>query len=501
MPNFAQVKLINLIKKLRQESKPIRIIVLKARQLGMSTISDALIYSLTAQREGINSLILTDDKDGSNYLLEVIKLFHEKNENHLKPTERKSNEKKLEFEGLHSQVLIDTAQNSRAGRKYTYHAAHLSEVAFFPPNKVKQTMAGLMQTIPELPETYVIAESTANGAYGYFYELWNNAINKKNEWTPLFLAWWENPEYEIKECENFIPTEEENDYREDVRYNTNITICDNKMLWRRNIIRNKLNGDTELFKQEYPAYAEQAFLVSGRLRFDAHTLKNLREKQSEPLSRQGYWEVYQNPIELVPYVMGVDVAEGLEHGDNSVCQILNAMTGEQVAKFRGKLEPEAFAQELIIWGRKYNNAHMAIERNNHGLTVITCVKDKHHNLYQQKSYGKHVEDYTKNLGWLTTATTKPYLIDNLAVALFEGMRVHSPDTIDELFRFVVHEDGKVSAEEGEHDDEVMALAIANQAIIEGTWKIELEKRKPGKYSVAWFDERFAKTDDFRSKYK
>ena len=104
---------------------------------------------MTSQQEGVNSLILADDIDGGNYLLDIIKLYHERSPEHLKPEEKKSNEKKLEFAKTHSQVLIDTANNTNAGRKYTYRYVHLSEVAFFPPNKVDEVMGGLLQTVPD----------------------------------------------------------------------------------------------------------------------------------------------------------------------------------------------------------------------------------------------------------------------------------------------------------------------------------------------------------------
>jgi len=123
--NNVQRIVFSRIEKLFIEKKPIRLLVLKARQTGISTLLEAILYSLVSMTEGVNALVIADDIKGSNYIFEMQKLFHEKLEGHLKPMLAHSNEKKLEFEGIHSQVLIDTADNKNAGRKFTLRYVHL----------------------------------------------------------------------------------------------------------------------------------------------------------------------------------------------------------------------------------------------------------------------------------------------------------------------------------------------------------------------------------------
>lgn len=499
--NFAQKKFIELISTLRKLNKPIRIVILKARQLGISTLCDALIYAYTSQREGINSLVIADDIDGSNYLLEIIKLYQEKLDRHLKVSEKKSNEKKLEFDSLHSQILVDTANNDNAGRKYTYQYVHLSEVAFFPENKVVSLMSGLMQSIPLKTNTMVFAESTANGVGGYFYDLWNDAESGKSDWTPFFLAWYDNPDYSI-EAIDFVLDKEEEKYKDDVFIKTGYSLTNGQMLWRRLVIKNNLRGDDVLFKQEYPAYPEQAFLVTGRNRFNIDKLVEIRGKCIKPIYNEGNWSVYKEPLPRNHYIIGVDVAEGLEKGDNSVAQVLDAITFEQVAKYRGKIEPDAFGRELALWGKKYNEALIAVEVNNHGLTTLTILKEIYSNIFYRKIYDKVSNEWTQKIGWQTSAKSKPFLIDHLATAIKDGIGIVSIDTINELMTFVINEDGTCSAQEGKYDDEVISLAIANQVYLEGTWKQETMERniKPG--SVAWELEQMEKeAKDWRSKYK
>ncbi len=500
--NFAQKRLLALIAELKNQNKPIRIVILKARQLGISTISDGVIYATTSQREGINGLIIADDVDGSNYLLDIVKLYHEKMPVHLKPIEKKSNEKKIEFEALHSQILIDTANNENAGRKYTYQCVHLSEVAFFPPNKVKALMAGLLQTVPMKPNTMIIAESTANGIGNYFQELWDSAEKGLNDWTPLFIAWFENPDYSSPAPKYFTLTPQEVKYKQDVLINAKCELSDDQMYWRRLVINNNLKGDDVLFKQEYPAYPMQAFLVSGRGRFNIDVLLDLKAKTIKPIRTEGNWEIFKEPVVGRSYIIGADVAEGLEKGDNSVAQIIDPIGLEQVAKYRGKIEPELFAYELKLFGIKYNEALISVEVNNHGLTVLTVLKDIYSNIFYRKIYDKEANQWTKKIGWQTSAKTKPFLVDNLSIAINGGLKINSLFTVDEHITFVINEDGTCSAQEGKLDDEVMSLGVANQAVIEGNWKDKVSEPKPEKDSLAaYLQEQEKNKDDWRSKYK
>jgi len=472
-----------LRERLQKKERGVRVAILKARQVGISTFTTALIYAFPLAQEGVNSLILADDIDGANYLLEMVKLYQEMLAGHLRQEEKKSNEKKLEFLGTHSQILIDTANNENAGRKYTYQYMHLSEVAYFPERKVKILMDGLLQAVPEERGTLVVMESTANGRGNYFYDLWTG----KNDWEKIFFAWWEEERYTI-ETSRIDLTQEEKRYRDDVYEKTGVRLSDGQMLWRRMVIKNKLGGETEKFNQEYPAYAEQAFLTSGRCRFDNSVLMNLRAFCREPQRREGNWQIWREPELYLQYVIGVDTAEGIEGGNNSVAQILDVRKKEVVAKYRGKIEPEAFGYELAVWGRRYNMAQIAVEVNNHGLTVLTVLKNIYPHLYYRKVYDRHNDRWTEQLGWKTTSATKPFLIDHLSQALREGLYTPSLETVLELETFIVYDNGRAAAEEGKMDDEVISLAIANQAMIEGRWDRIEPERIPEKYSPAWFIE-------------
>jgi hypothetical protein len=486
--NYAQKKFIEKVKELYDKGEAIRIVVLKARQLGISTVTDALIYAFTALKEGINSLILADDVDGGNYLLDIVKLYHERSPEHLRYQEKKSNEKKLEFKGSHSQILIDTANNTNAGRKYTYRFVHLSEVAFFPPNKVNSVMGGLLQTVPKSKGTFIVAESTANGIGNYFHDLWTKAEQGENDWYPLFIAWFENPEYRKTPPKGFSLTEEEKEYKQDVFSNTGVKLEDDRLFFRRMIVKNDLNGDKDLFRQEYPAYPAQAFLVTGRRRFDEHALVNLRANQKKPLRVEGNWIYFDDVVQGRPYIIGADPSGGGIDGTNVAAVILDPIKYRIVGVYCGKLEPENFGYELCAVGTRWNEAQLAVEVNNHGLTTLTTIKNQHYpNIYYRKVYDRHQEVWTKKIGWLTSAKTKPYMVDHLAGSLVEGLDVPCAKTIDELFTFVVNDDGTCGPEKGKLADRVMALGIAIQAHQEGSWEERVNLPDPvEKKSAEWY---------------
>jgi hypothetical protein len=194
-PNTVQKKFVETVEKLFFSGKPVRILVLKARQMGISTIIEAIIYAFTSRMRGINSFVIADDLEGANYIFEMQKMFQEYLDKHLKPRTKASNEKKLGFAGLNSQILIDTADNPNIGRKYTIQFAHLSEGARFT-KPLEEIISGLGHAVPNAPGTMIFLETTANG-YNEFYDLWLSAINGKSDWLSLFYAWHEFPEYSL----------------------------------------------------------------------------------------------------------------------------------------------------------------------------------------------------------------------------------------------------------------------------------------------------------------
>ena len=173
-------------------------------------------------------------------------------------------------------------------------------------------------------------------------------------------------------------------------------------------------------------------------------------------------EVWREPDGMHAYVMGVDTAEGLGHGDYSCVQVLDVGTGEQVAIWHGRIPPDALSVEVIRLGLWYRDALCCVESNNHGLTTITMLRQLGYpRLFRQRSLNRTTNKVSQEFGWRTTRTSKPLMIDDLGMALRnDELSVFDVNTIRELRTFTRNDRGTMSG--SPFDDRVMALALANQ---------------------------------------
>jgi hypothetical protein len=178
--------------------------------------------------------------------------------------------------------------------------------------------------------------------------------------------------------------------------------------------------------------------------------------------------IYRERDPKETYVIGADVGMGLRSGvngrvsDPSVAQILDSQL-RQVAVWRGVIHPDVFAEILIALGYHYNEALLVPERNNHGLVTCVALRDKEYpNLYLDIAEGTiDPDNETIQLGIFTSEKTKPLLIDTLrAYDRDKEIEITDKTTLEEMLSYVVTESGKMQAEDGQHDDCVMALALA-----------------------------------------
>ncbi len=486
------------------KGKPIRVIWLKARQHGISTYCEAKIFKKTATNPFRNAMIIAHEDKATQNLFAMSKLYYEELPPMLRPMKKYSNESALVFEnptndenvkyenpGLRSKITIATAKNVDTGRSSTIHSLHASEVAFW--DNATTLMTGLLQCVPDTPNTEVYLESTANGVGDWFYDFWQKAVKGENDYLPIFLAWFENLEYSkpfnskkekkaFIESVNFVSKDANgNEVRtEEYHLKEAHNLTYEQLNWRKWCINNKLNGDVELFHQEYPSTAEEAFIVSGRPVFNTNSLNKYRSAVKPPVAtgyiidgkfvedKNGYISIWKYPEKDVFYVMGGDVAEGLISGDYSCLAILDEKL-DLCASWYGHIAPDLFGDEAIKLAKMYNDAYIGIESNNHGLTTLKAIVNKEYwNVYYQKNYDKIADVITKKLGWNTNKRTKPLMINKLAEFIREMyLGIYWDTLISELFTYVIGDDGITNAQQGSHDDTVMALAIALQLFIEG----------------------------------
>jgi len=465
IPNFAQKIVLSLIETRIRQGKPVRIRLLKARQLGFSTLFEAIIYAFTSRREGFHSLVIANDEDLSKKLFDMNKLFHERLTEDFKPLLKKSNEIALEFDGLKSKVTIDTSRNKDAGRGSTYQIVHKAETARF--HFAKEVNLGIANAVADLPGTMVFDETTANGM-NFHYDDIQKSIRCEDGYDFIFIPWFFDPEYKMP-AYDFVRTAEEIELcrmiaSQPEAYRGDLT--NEQLQWRRFTIAHKCGGDVNLFMQEYPSNPEEAFIFSGRPRFDINILRTLKINSQQPIRTNGLLNIYRETDPLAKYIIGVDTSEGLVSGDNSSVTILDCRTYAEAANYSGKIEPDVLASYLKTWGLMFGEALIVVESNNHGLVTIKYLKDIYKKLYSRKTYDKISDEWTEKIGFQTSARTKPLLISNLDKALRSGLTVNSDQTIEELMSYVIEDDGSTNAAEGKKDDSVMSLALAVQGYVE-----------------------------------
>lgn len=492
--NSPQQRLYDVIKKQKQEGKPVRIIILKARQMGFSTLTESILFKDTVTKFNRRTGIITHLDTATTNLFNMSKLMLDELPIELKPSIKNSNAKELIFDnekgtGLKSKIKCMTAGTSGVGRSDTFDNLHLSELAFWQGD-VTGTLTGLLQAVPNLPDTMIIIESTANG-YEKFKELWDKAVAGENDFYPLFVAWYELTEYQMP-YSGFKLTEEE----EKIKSLYNLT--NEQLEWRRWCIRNNCQGDIDQFKQEYPSNPEEAFLSTGQCIFDKEAIIERLRHVPKPI-KQGYFiyneaearknnitdvkwindkkgciKIYQLPN--VPhetkYVLSGDTA-GDTLGDEFSVDVIDVKSLEQVATLDMQTDEDLFAKQLYCLGMYYKWGLIAVETNYSTYPQKKLEEFEYPNFYVREVVDRYDKSVTKQFGFNTNKKTKPIILSNLVQIVRENVEViNDPKTLRQMLTMVRKENGKQEAEEGYHDDKVMSAAIGYHAVNQVTFKVE-----------------------------
>jgi len=280
--NHAQQYLHLIAEKQKLETGRIRILVLKGRQLGISTYIEGRFYWKTSHRPGVRAFILTHEDAATQNLFEMAQRYHDHCLPMLKPSTGSQSAKELSFTALDSGYKVGTAGTKAVGRSSTPQYFHGSEVAFWP--HADTHAMGVMQGVPLADNTEIFLESTANGLGNYFHAQWQLAERGESDYIAVFLPWYWQDEY-TQECgDDFELTHEEfellNLFKEG-------GLTTEHLNWRRMKINEFTTGAEEgywRFKQEYPFTAAEAFQTSGEEPLIDPKYVLAARKNSKPMS-------------------------------------------------------------------------------------------------------------------------------------------------------------------------------------------------------------------------
>jgi len=421
-----------------------RNIVLKARQLGITSYVAARFFVQTITQPGTMTVQVAHDQESAEEIFKIVHRFWENLPMSLRngalQTSR-ANIRQIAFSRLDSEYRVATAADANAGRGMTIHQLHCSEVARWP-GAAEETLTSLRAAVPEAGA--VVLESTPNGAGGVFYEEWQKA--EETGYTRHFFPWWYEEAYRLE-----IGTETNALTAEEQELADRVGLSHEQIAWRR-AKRTQLRGG--LAAQEYAEDAISCFRASGECVFDLGAIERAQPICGNPV------EVHDNqrlrvwfpPQTGKDYVIGVDPAGGGSDGDYSCAIVIERESALQCAELHGHFPPRELATKLIALGNRYNGALLAVERNNHGHAVLAHLRMAEY---------PHIFCEGQQDGWLTSAVSRPAMIENLASVLATKPALfQSQQLLTEFRTFVRHADGSTAATSGAHDDRVMAIAIA-----------------------------------------
>jgi Terminase RNaseH-like domain len=423
-------------------------IVLKARQVGITTYIAARFFLQTITRPGILTVQVAHSQESAEAIFNIVQRFWE---NLPKAMQRgallksRSNVRQIVFPRLDSEYRVETADDN-AGRGMTIHNLHCSEVSRWSRGGL-ETLASLRAAV--VPEGEIVLESTPNGAMGAFYGEWQKA--NETGYTQHFFPWWYEESYQEKAKKGKILaplvlplTPEESELVKQHGLN------ERQIGWR----RAQWQMMRDLAAQEYAEDPNSCFLASGECVFELAALEKALGLAGKGVGSEdnGRLTIWLPPQKGRRYIVGVDTAGGGSEGDYACAQVIERSMGMQCAELHGHFPPFELARRVADLGKRYEQALVAVERNNHGAAVLAHL-----------THTEYPDIYEKagQLGWLTSAATRPAMIENMAAVLTEQPELfRSPRLLEECRTFVRHPDGTAAAADDAHDDCVMAMGIA-----------------------------------------
>lgn len=496
--NRAQRKVLAELERQRLENKPIRLILLKARQWGGSTLIQAyMMWIQLTQRKHWNSLICGHKLATS----QAIKHISDKILLHIPPEFLPEGERPQlkSYDGMRnvkqlttteSLVVLGSAHCEDAVRGFDVKMVHMSEVGFWPisphhsPQDVVRSVCG---TVPLVPLSLVVLESTANGMGNFFHEEWLRAEAGVSDKTPVFVAWHEIEIYRLPVDDVEALWEQMDDYERMLWTDYGCTL--ESINWYHHKRREMSAANMH---SEFPTNAVEAFSANGRNVLAPEHLEELRASCQPPQQRamigghgvhdaallphpSGELLVWRRPERSTMrnrYVVAVDVGGRSERSDWSVITVMDRLgpdgKPEVAAQWRGHCDHDVLARKAAQVATIYSRALLVIESNtldaastegNGGDYILREIASVYPNLYYRGSYER---GESRRPGFQTNVSTKEMIVHNLIAWVRDHRYVeHDHEAVNEMSWYELKPNGRsYGAMRGKHDDLVMTRAIA-----------------------------------------
>lgn len=523
-PKPAQLRVWEAAERQMDAGKPVRLIVPKARKEGVSTFAVSHLVQRTTLTPNFNGISIAQDGQTAGELLQMAMMIHanlpDSKEWPVKPPiANKSRRKELAFGnpsrvsqatgdfGINSRLIADTAKEFEAGRGFTFHGVHCSEVALWPD--IQRKLTALLNAVPDEPETFVILESTSKG-FNHWRNLCYQARDGLNDFELVFLPWFEEPQYVKKflsegERQEFIDSIGTGAWGEEEPELIDVFgVTPEQLNWRRWAIANRSQGDLEDFHQEYPSTLEQSFLASGGSVFSQALVQRMvTQTESVPQPEvggfeptgfkeyrtphgpvqiptgtkwgtSGPWRLWKHPAPDGQYVIGADPAgdDSFDKEDRAMHAgvVIDHRTREQVGEIEMQGDSDEFALQLYLAALYYNRATIAVETTGSwGSPILRRIRRdwKYMFVYKRKRLVDGAESHTEELGWDTNRVTKGFLIEAGREMLREGTHgIRSKWLAGQFTTYVRDGKSKYGPSPGERADLLMAYLIAHMVAAE-----------------------------------
>jgi len=396
----------NKVQRQFHANKSLRNIILKARQVGISSSILADMYLTCVFIEHSACAVVSHETRATQRLLDRVQFYHE-SMSEPKPMIGAESRSEKTFPEMHSSIYIGTAGARAFARGDTLTKGHLSEVAFYEEGD--KVLSGIQDAISLNGE--LTLESSPNGENNVFFETWVKAREGKSPYKAFFFPWWLDDGYRISknpqnpEVLNLLQQQDrlELTYTDDEKFLVDTHHLDEDQIrWR----RFKLAEKGGLFYVEYPENDVDCFITVGDPVFDQTLLTDLANFCYDSERHPFGWNYWIPPIDKMSYVIGADTASGAPEGSYSAAVVMDSLW-RVCATFQARMEPHQFADILRRMATWYNKAEIAVERNFTGYAVLEQLKD-YPNITHQRDFtsGK----ITTQRGWWSNDQTRSLMM-------------------------------------------------------------------------------------------